>query len=177
VTGELPRVLEAVLLAVVIAAAIADIAARRIPNWITVPGAALGLAIQSYYGGWHGALSSLAGAGLGFGFFLLLHLAGGMGAGDVKLAGAVGAMVGAQSFVVVFIATGLLGGLAALVLSLARGRLRQTLERTARLIGNFGALHWKEVRGSSDLHSPDALRLPYGAVIALGTVAFLAFYR
>jgi prepilin peptidase CpaA len=177
VPAILPRILEAVLLAVVMAAAVADIATRRIPNWITVPGAALGLAIQSYYGGWHGTLSSLAGAGLGFGFFLLLHIAGGLGAGDVKLAGAVGALVGAQSFVPVFIATGLLGGLAALALALWRGRLRQTLAQTGRLMANFGSLRWEEVRRKSELPAPGALRLPYGAVIAAGTVTFLAFFH
>ena len=170
----LPLLLQAALVAVVLAAGVWDLATRRIPNWITVPGAALGLAIQSYYGGWHGAVSSLVGALLGFSFFMLLYLAGGMGAGDVKLAAAVGALVGAQSFVLVFVVTGLLGGIAALVLALARGRLRQTLDRTAALLRNFGRLRWSEVRSASDLDAPGALRLPYGAVIAGGALTFLA---
>lgn len=172
-----PVILEAVLLAMVIVAAATDIATRQIPNWITVPGALLGFAIQSYYDGLHGALLSLAGTAMGFSFFLLLHLAGGMGAGDVKLAGAVGALVGPQAFVLVFVATGLLGGIAALSLAIARGRLRQTLEQTGRLLVNFGRLRWSEVRRTSSLTRPGALRLPYGAVIAGGTLVFLAFYR
>jgi prepilin peptidase CpaA len=170
----LPAFLQAALVAVVLAAGVSDLATRRIPNWITLPGVLLGLGIQSYYGGWHGAVSSLLGALLGFAFFMLLYLAGGMGAGDVKLAAAVGALVGAQSFVVVFVVTGLLGGIAAVLLALARGRLRQTLHRTAALLGNFGRLRWSEVRSASDLDAPGALRLPYGAVIAGGTLAFLA---
>jgi len=172
-----PRLLEAVLLVVVVAAAATDIATRRIPNWITVPGAALGLAIHGYYGGWPGALASLAGAAMGFFVFLCLHLAGGMGAGDVKLAGAVGALTGPQVFIFVFVATGLLGGVAALCLALARKRLRATIEHTGRLLANMGSLRWSEVRRTSSLTSPGALRLPYGAVIAGGTLAVLAFYR
>src|ERR1019366_3329103 len=171
----LPVLLQAALVAVVLAAGVWDLVTRRIPNWITVPGALLGPAIQSYYGGWHGAVSSLLGALLGFSFFLLLYLAGGMGAGDVKLAAAVGALVGAQSFVFVFVVTGLLGGIAAVVLALARGRLRQTLDRTASLLLDFGRWRWSEVRTASALDAPGALRLPYGAVIAGGALAFLAF--
>ena len=169
-----PPLLQAALAAVVLAAGLWDLALRRIPNWITVPGAALGLAMQSYYGGWHGAASSLFGALLGFSLFFLLHISGGMGAGDVKLAAAVGALVGAQAFVFVFVVTGLLGGIAAVALALSRGRLRQTLQRTSGLALNFGRLRWSEVRTASDLDSPDALRLPYGAVIAGGALAFLA---
>ena len=171
----LPVLLQSALVAVVLVAGVWDLATRRIPNWITVPGAALGLAIQSYYGGWHGTVSSLLGALLGFSLFLLLYFAGGMGAGDVKLAAAVGAFVGAQSFVYVFVVTGLLGGIAAVVLALVRGRLRQTLDRTASLLFNFGRLRWSEVRTASDLDAPGALRLPYGAVIAGGALAFLAW--
>jgi len=72
---------------------VSDLKTGRIPNWITVPGAVLGLALQSYHDGFQGALSSLVGAALGVGIFMVLYLAGGMGAGDVKLFGAVGALV------------------------------------------------------------------------------------
>ena len=173
----MPLSLQVALTAMVIAAAVSDIRTGRIPNWITVPGAALGVALQSYYGGFRGAFASLAGIGLGLAIFLLLYAAGGMGAGDVKLFGAVGALVGPVALVWVFIATGLLGGIAAVALATARGRLRQTLQQTGLLMVNFGRLHWEEVRRASSLEAPGALRLPYGAVIAGGTLVFLAFYK
>lgn len=174
---SLPGAIAAVLAMVVMAAAAADLTTRRIPNWITGPGAIAGVALHAYYGGMRGATLSLAGAAIAFAIFLLLHLAGGMGAGDVKLAGAVGAMVGPQAFVIVFIATGLLGGIAAVALALVRGRLSQTLERTAALLANCGRLRWSEVRRTRSLSRPDALRLPYGAVIAGGVLTFLALYH
>lgn len=173
----MPPILQIVLATIVIAAAASDLTTRRIPNWVTLPGAALGLALQSYYGGFHGTLFSLAGTALGLGIFLLLYLAGGMGAGDVKLFGAVGALVGPQALLLVFVLTGLLGGIAAIGLAAVRGRLRPVLGRTAQLLSNLARLHWKQVRQASSLDAPGALRLPYGAVIAAGTLVFLAFYR
>ena len=170
----MPETLQVVLAAVVIAAAASDLRTGRIPNRITVPGAALGLALQGYHGGIHGTLAALAGAGLGLAIFMVLYLAGGMGAGDVKLFGAVGALVGPQALVWVFIFTGLLGGVAALALAMARGRLRQTLASTGQLMLSFGKLRWEEARQASSLHAPGALLLPYGAVIAGGALLFLA---
>ena len=87
---------------------------------------------------------------------------GGMGAGDVKLFSAVGALTGPQSLIIVFVFTGLLGGIAAIALSIARGRLRETLERTGSLM-----------LGVRTAAGADSLRLPYGAVIAGGTLLSL----
>lgn len=172
----MPETLQLALAAVVIAAAASDLKTGRIPNWITVPGAALGLALHAYHGGIQGAILSLAGAALGLGIFLVLYLAGGMGAGDAKLFGAVGAIVGPQALVWVFIFTGLLGGIAAVALATARGRLRQTLAQTGHLMLSFGRVHWEEARQASSLPATGALRLPYGAVIAAGALLFLAFH-
>src|SRR5438105_11874671 len=95
------RLMDIVLLAMVAAAAWTDLHTRRIPNWIPVSGAIIGVIF--------GGLSSLTGAALGFGIFIILYMAGGMGAGDVKLFSAVGALVGPQQLIVVFIFTGLIG--------------------------------------------------------------------
>ncbi len=169
----MPAALKIVLIILVIAAAFSDLRTRRIPNWLTAPGAALGIALQIWYGGVEGAVLSLSGAALGFIAFMFLYIAGGMGAGDVKLFAAVGAFAGPRMLVVIFICTGLLGGIAAIVISLSRGRLEQTLERTRELLAGFGGLNWREVRRTSIAAPPDALRLPYGAVIAGGALLSL----
>lgn len=158
--------IEFALVAMVAAAAWSDFRTRRIPNWITVPGVVLGFALQAWQGGAHGLLISLVGAGLGFGIFIVLYIAGGMGAGDVKLFAAVGALTGPQSLIVVFVFTGLLGGIAAAGLAVSRGRLRETLQRTGWLM-----------LGARPSLTPDSLRLPYGVIIAGGTLMFLAAVR
>src|SRR6266700_6068093 len=118
----MPTAMETSLILLVSAAAWTDLRTRRIPNWITVSGAAVGLVLHIQYGGAPGAMQSLAGAALGLAIFLGLYAAGGMGAGDVKLFGAVGAFAGPQALGVVFVFTGLLGGIAGLGLALYRGR-------------------------------------------------------
>ena len=171
----MPAFMNIVLIALVLIAAWSDIRTRRIPNSITVSGAVAGLVLNSFYGGIHGTVQSLAGAALGVTIFLALYSTGGMGAGDVKLFGAVGAFVGPQALVLVFVFTGLLGGIAALGLALSRGRLRETVARTGGLLADAGRLRWQDMRATAA--APGALRLPYGAVIAGGTLISLIVLR
>jgi prepilin peptidase CpaA len=171
----MPTPIQITLIALVCAAAWTDLRTRRIPNSITVSGAITGLALHIAYGGASGAAHSLVGMALGLAIFFALYAAGGMGAGDVKLFGAVGAFAGPQALVFVFIFTGLLGGIAGLGLALYRGRLRQTLERTREVFVNMGQMQWHQLRTAAG--SPQALRLPYGAVIAGGTLLSLVVLR
>ena len=71
-----------------------DVTQRRLPNWLTVPGAAVILASATAVG--HGA-PALAGATSLFAIYLVLHLIApaAMGGGDVKLAIGIGALTGA----------------------------------------------------------------------------------
>ena len=161
---------QVVLIALVLASAWCDVRTRRIPNWLTVSGALCGLALNVYEDGLPGALPSIAGLFSGLGIFMLLYLAGGMGAGDVKLFGAVGAMIGPGRLLIVFVLTGLLGGIAAVVLSLSRGRLGSAIQRTGEMLFDLGRLRMPQAR-------EDAMRLPYGAVIAGGTLLSLFVTR
>ncbi|HEX2213382.1 MAG TPA: A24 family peptidase [Mycobacterium sp.] len=71
-----------------------DIRQRRLPNRLTLPGAAAVLLVAAVSGrGW----PALAGALALFGLYLAVHLVSptAMGAGDVKLALGVGALTGA----------------------------------------------------------------------------------
>jgi prepilin peptidase CpaA len=171
----MPTAIQMTLIVLVSAAAWTDLRTRRIPNWITASGAAIGLGLHIYYAGISGAIQSLAGAALGLAIFLGLYVAAGMGAGDVKLFSAVGAFAGPQSLLLVFVFTGLLGGIAGVALALYRGRLMQTLERTREIFTDMGRMRWQQLRATAD--SPNSLRLPYGAVIAGGTLLSLIVLR
>ncbi|HLH29824.1 MAG TPA: A24 family peptidase [Terriglobia bacterium] len=164
---------EPVLMAVVLLAAWSDIRTRHIPNWIPVSGAVLGLVLHTWQGGVLGAFDCIVGAAVGLGIFLPFYILGGMGAGDVKLFSAVGALAGPQALVLVFVLTGLLGGIAALIVAIYNGRLRETLQQTSELMVDVGRMRWSEAREATTAAGARALRLPYGAVIAGGTLLSL----
>jgi prepilin peptidase CpaA len=111
---------------------------------------------------------SLAGLGTGFGLFLLLYLGGGMGAGDVKLMAAVGAIVGANGALVSGILAILVGGIYALgAMSYQWGFVEMCRKLS---LATYGACFRGGNGLSHDLQLP--FRLRYGLAIAAGTLLF-----
>ena len=77
--------------------AVYDVRSRRIPNFITLPAMVFGLILHAALGGWR-QLATAAAGGLICGLiFFVFYLAGGMGAGDVKLITAAGCIAGATT--------------------------------------------------------------------------------
>src|ERR1700733_13214335 len=98
--------------------AVYDVRSHRVPNFLTLPAILFGLLMHFVLGGWR-QLGSAALAGLICGFaFLVFHLAGGMGAGDVKLIAAVGCIGGLTLVVHLLIFTSIAGGVMAIALAL-----------------------------------------------------------
>jgi prepilin peptidase CpaA len=145
-----------------------DVRTRRIPNWLTGPSLLAGLILHLVLGGWRSmATAALAGV-LAGGAFLVFYLAGGMGAGDVKLMTAVGCLAGLTYVAEILIATALMGGVFAIILAVSRHRLKDTLANIGVLVMHHGT---SGLRPHSDLNVTNAerLRLPYGIAIAAGT--------
>ena len=63
--------------------------------------------------------------------------------------------------------------IAAAALAVWQGRLREMLGKAGDLMAHAGGMRWQEVREASMAAGSNALRLPYGAVIAAGTVLSL----
>lgn len=86
------------------AAAVVDIRLHRIPNYLTVPAAVLGLLYHMILGenAPMSGLTSLAGFAVGFSLLLLPWLLGGGGMGDVKLLAALGSWLGPLWILVAF---------------------------------------------------------------------------
>jgi len=171
-----PPGVEAALLIVLLAAAVYDVRYRRIPNWVSVGGALLGVALNAFlYRGTPGLIFAFKGLALGFGIYFVLYAIHAMGAGDVKLMGAVGALVGWQDWCGIFLVTAILGGFMALLLSLARGRLKKTFWNVGFILGEMR--HGRAAyltREELDVQSPKSVGLPHGAVIAVASVFYLA---
>jgi prepilin peptidase CpaA len=167
---------EAVLLAVVLGAAVYDVRYRRIPNWLSVGGVLIGLALNTFlYQGWPGLRFALIGMGAGFGVYFVLYALRAMGAGDVKLMAAVGALVGWQNWFGIFLITAIIGGAMALILVALRGRVKKTLWNVGFILSEMRSGRPAYVgKEELDVRNPKALGLPHGAVIAVGTIFFLA---
>lgn len=105
---------------ILIIAAFTDIETGLIPNRITYPGILIGFLISVFtlgYGNALGGLVIFAGTFLG----IAILCKGGLGGGDVKLAGMIGVFLGWQGSITTFAVSSLTGGLWA-VLLLASGR-------------------------------------------------------
>lgn len=86
-----------------------DVRSRRIPNPITLLGAAAGLLVHAYGSGLYGVADSVLGLALGLALMLPGYLLHSTGAGDVKLMAAVGAILGPKGVAVAFFFSILIG--------------------------------------------------------------------
>lgn len=170
-----PLPVQGVLLGLVLTAAVYDFRFRRIPNWVSVLGLVAGLGLNLGFGGWAGLRMAAGGFGLAFGIYLLLYLIRAMGAGDVKLMGAAGSLVGAGEWLKLFVAAALVGGVLAAVMILARGRLRRTLWNIGFILSELMRFRAPYLRREElDVKNSKAATLPHGVAIALGTLIYLA---
>ena len=153
-------------------ASVFDVQTRRIPNWLTGGSILIALCLQALRG-WDGfALSLLAGL-LGGGVLFLFFIAGGMGAGDVKLMAAVSCFTGLRLLPTVLLATALSGAVFALALAWRSGRLRLTLTNTVKLLEHHsskGLLPHSEI----NMAAAPTLRIPYALPILFGCAVALA---
>jgi prepilin peptidase CpaA len=104
------RLLFMTAVAVAVAAAVSDVSSHRIPNWLTYPALVGAFALRFASQGWSGLRSALVGMLIAGGLFLVLYVIRAMGAGDVKLMAAVGALAGSQYAVGIVLATAIAGG-------------------------------------------------------------------
>jgi prepilin peptidase CpaA len=174
----MPTALKIPLIALVIAAAIYDLRFRRIPNWLNLSGVILGLGINTLLFAGNGLILALLGIACSLAVYVPLYLLRGMGAGDVKLMAAVGALAGPSNWFRIFIATALLGGLVSLLLVAWKKRLHQTCSNVALIVTELGQLRLPSKHHAQlDVRVPGALGMPHGAVIAVGVIVFLVLSR
>ena len=170
----LPLVLQAVLLAVAIVAAIFDARYRRIPNWLVLAGLLLGIGLNAFLSEWAGLRSSLLGIGLAFLIYFPLYLLRGMGAGDVKLMAAVGAITGWANWLGIFFLTAIVGGVAAIALLIGRRQVARGFSNVGYLLVELLSFRLPYARHEElDVTSQKSVKLPHGVMIAWGCVLYL----
>lgn len=169
--------LDLVLIALVVAAAVQDLAVRRISNRLVAFGLALALAMQLLWDApLAGFLKALAGAGVGLLIFLPLYCLRGMAAGDVKLMAMAGAFSAPLQAVEIGLATVCIGGVMALLLVIVRGRVRDTLANLRSLLRPLVMRMIGVPLAPEPLAVASVGNIPYGVAIAFGTMLIL-WYR
>ena len=159
-------------LIVLCVATFTDLRTRRIPNWLVVPFLALGIVVSTWLHGWHGLGQSFAGIGLGILLYGFLFWIGGMGAGDVKLAAAIGAWIGPNQLFFALVVTAMAGGIMALGWAAFGGWLKELFNGASDLTFGFGNA---AVRQEMVLANPAKRKMPYAPAIAIGTlISFFA---
>jgi prepilin peptidase CpaA len=175
--------LHAVLLGLTGVAAITDVREGKVFNRLTYPGIVLGIALNGLGEpagiGWGPALLGFL---VGFGALLVAYVAGGLGGGDVKLMGMVGAFLGPLATLYALLYTFLVGALLAFTLivwkegivgvfvRLFQGLGRAPGERSRSEVdtSNEGREH-AETGPEEDDDGRDPLRLPFAVAVLVGT--------
>jgi len=165
-----PILAGAVLLAAI--AGFTDLRSRRIPNWLTVSGLVVGIAVRAFFQGWYGVKTSLLGVVLGLGLLLPFVLLRSLGAGDWKLAGAIGAFAGPLYLMDLLIGSVFVAGLMAAVLVICKGRVRETVRNIGHILLSLVTFRLPGTRVSLD--NPDALKVPYGVALAFTVILYAA---
>jgi Flp pilus assembly protein protease CpaA len=168
----LPKTLWILAAALALTAGITDFRYRRIPNSLTYPAIPIAILLHWIIAGRHAALLSLAGAAVGLGMLLPFVLLGGLGGGDLKLVGALGAFFEPRRLIPVLILTLMISGLMALALLL----WKKCIAQKSRNVEHSKTEPFKFLARATDLiidHSQSE-KVPFGIAAAIATLLYVA---
>jgi prepilin peptidase CpaA len=140
---------------------------RRIPNWLTVSSFFAGILFNAAVWRWAGAKNALEGAGIALGILLPFVLARGLGAGDWKLMGALGAWLGPNDIILAMLGTVFVAGIMAAVQVIRAGCMQRTFQNMWAVV--LTAATFGHRSSNITLDNPGLLKLPFGVAAALAT--------
>jgi prepilin peptidase CpaA len=157
---------------VLITVVVYDIRVHKIPNFIVYP-TIIGVLLYHFFTqGPDGVFMGVKGLALGIGLLVVPYLIGVMGAGDVKLMGAVGAALGARGVFITAVLTSIVGGIYALLVLVSNLRYTKTfISRHALTLKTFIFTgHFNPIPEEETEKTP---KLYYALAIVLGTFIFI----
>lgn len=160
-------------------AAWTDLAARRIPNLLTIPVFVAGLAWSAGDKGLAGLGDSLGGAAVMMLPMVLLFLLAEGGAGDAKLMAALGAWLGVHDSLPALAAVSASGVMLAVGYSLARRRLTEVIRNIAGIVRHWtlACLTPLGCPMPSAQAAPGMQTMPYGVAIFVGLLLAAMLWR
>lgn len=178
----------AILLLLVAVSGFFDLKERKIPNKVTFTGILIGILFNLITGGWVGLLQGILGMFAGLTIFFLPFALGGMGAGDVKLMGAIGALMGWRFSLMTALYSAIVGGIMVLIYLIYTGTLRDTLKKMlytlinlllqfANRLGYNETIYMAQEKYSKNGQDYKKIYIPYGVAIAGGAVLVLIAFK
>ena len=165
------------VVALVVVAMTYDLHARRIPNWLVVTALTAALPVQVVAHGLPiGPLWWITGALTGGLLMTPGYLIRMMGAGDVKLMAAVGALLGPRGALEAVLATAAVGGVLSFVALLQKRRVRHGVAGAMSILITMSAgteQSASAAEASNRTAASSVGSLPYGVAIAIGSVITL----
>jgi prepilin peptidase CpaA len=165
-------VLVVLLSSSLVIAAVQDLRFQKIPNMVTYP--TMGVAVFYHFvtNGLDGLLFSVGGLAIGIAVLILPYLMGGMGAGDAKLMGAAGAVLGPKGIFTAFLFTAVIGGIYALILLVMNPHIRKGfITRHATTLKT--SVMRRQFIPNPAVQDEKNPKLCYGIAIALGTLSYM----
>jgi prepilin peptidase CpaA len=153
-------------------ACVTDLRSRRIPNVLTFGTAISAVALHSFATGETGFVFSATGWLVGTALFFPFFALGGLGGGDVKLLGAIGALLGGPVVLGVGMYSAAAGGVLAVIVAVRAGYLRAAVHNIYFFITYWGTFGLKPVDGF-DLDNAQAPRLAYAVPVLTGLLVTL----
>ena len=151
-----------------------DVRYRRIPNKLVLVTLLGGLFLNTLFGGSHGLAMSLGGFGLGFALMIFFHIFGTLGAGDVKLFAAIGAVNGLSLVLPTLVVVAITGGVLAIFKMVYSRRVKATMFGVVQFF--YGLLPGQTVP-RFDIPADRSYTLPYALPICFGSlIAFFLFH-
>lgn len=161
-------------MALVVIAMSYDLHARRIPNWLVATALVAALPVQIIANGLPiGPIWWVAGMLTGGALLLPGYLLRMLGAGDVKLMAAVGALLGPRAAFEAVLAATAIGGLLGLVELVRKRRMRKGVAGAMSMLITMSADGARTDPGPESHAELSMNSLPYGVAIAIGSVVTL----
>jgi prepilin peptidase CpaA len=151
---------------------ITDLLWRRIPNYLTFPALAIAIILRTVFQGWSGIGLALGGALTAPLLLFVTHGGRGIGMGDLKLAAAIGAILGPVLAAVAMLISLVVGGFLAIFYMLLPGGALNQLISTISI--GFPFQKKKGKSAPEPVTGPAIATMPYGLAIGTGSLITLA---
>lgn len=154
--------------ALILLAFLTDARSSLIPNRLTLAGVLAGLIFHLFSGGLQGLVYSLAGLCAGFIVLLVLYGLGALGAGDVKLFAAIGAISGVPLTLYSTMYSILYAGCIGICILLWKRQLVRCARRVTGIVYSFILL--KDIRAFAAVKREESIRFPFMYAVVPGVI-------